>query len=83
MEPWVLEHEPHLALFVPEDDPLRFYRAIGRYALVALKGDGLLAFEINAALAEETGNLLADMGFSRVDILKDQFEKDRFITAQR
>jgi len=83
MEPHVLDFEPALALFVPDDDPLCFYRVIGRYALQALKSDGLLALEINAALGEATKGLLAEMGFTRVELKKDQFGKDRFITAQR
>ena len=77
----VLEHEPELALFVPDDDPLRFYRAIGSYAIAALKPDGQLFFEINERLGSETKGLLAILGFTQIFIHQDQFGKDRFISA--
>ena len=83
MAPNVLEHEPELALFVPDDDPLRFYRAIGSYALQALKPGGHLFFEINERLGSETEDLLAALGFTQILIHKDQFGKDRFISACR
>ena len=79
MEPHVLKHEPHEALFVPNDDPLLFYRSIGRYALHALKPGGRLFFELNARYAQATATLLRGMGFQTVDIIKDQYGKDRFI----
>ena len=53
MERNVLEHEPSLALFVPDDDPLLFYRAIARFAYQALRPDGCLYFEINPLYADE------------------------------
>lgn len=81
MTPNVLEHEPELALFVPDDDPLRFYRAIGSYAIAALKPDGQLFFEINERLGSETKGLLATLGFTQIFIHQDQFGKDRFISA--
>lgn len=77
----VLEHEPQLALFVPDDDPLRFYRAIGRYALTALKPGGLLFFEINERFGSEMRTLLNGLGFSQTTLYKDTFGKDRFIRA--
>ena len=83
MAPNVLEHEPELALFVPDDDPLRFYRAIGSYALQTLKPGGHLFFEINERLGSETEDLLAALGFTQILIHKDQFGKDRFISACR
>ena len=83
MQPNVLDHEPHLALFVPDDDPLRFYRAIGQYAMKALRPGGQLFFELNEHLANETKELLLAIGFNDIIIYKDQYLKDRFIRACR
>ena len=66
MDDNVLLHEPHTALFVPDDDPLRFYRAIARYALLTLNIGGSLLFECNTRYAEATGTMLRDMGFEEV-----------------
>jgi len=79
MEPHVLEHEPALALFVPDDDPLLFYKAIAHYAQQHLRSGGMLFFEINAALAAETKQVLLDTGFKEVTLRKDFFGKNRFI----
>ena len=79
MEPHVLEHEPALALFVPDDDPLLFYKAIANYAQQHLRSGGMLFFEINAALAAETKQVLLDSGFKEVTLRKDFFGKNRFI----
>ena len=78
MERNVLEHEPELALFVPDNDPLLFYRAIARYAAKALKADGALFFEINPLYADEMQQMLSDEGFSHTEIRNDQFGKQRF-----
>ena len=83
MEKNVLEHEPHLALFVPDDDPLLFYRAIAKYALEALKPDGMLFFELNPIYAEDTESMLLDMGFKYTELRKDQYSKLRFLKALR
>lgn len=77
----VLDFEPPEALFVPDEDPLRFYQAIGRYATKALKAGGQLFFELNERHANETKELLADMGLANIIIYKDQYGKDRFISA--
>ena len=61
MEDNVLKHEPHLALFVPDDDPLLFYRAIAQYSQKALKEDGWLYFEINPAYADSLWQLLSKL----------------------
>ena len=82
MEQHVLAHEPHLALFVPDDDPLRFYRAIAQYAKEALKSDGLLYFELNPLYARETEALLQDLGFRETEIKLDMFGKQRFLKAK-
>lgn len=78
----VLCHEPHLALFVPDTDPLLFYRAIARFALTHLKTGGCLYFEINAAYGPETCQLLQNMGFGHVTLHKDINEKDRMVEAR-
>ena len=83
MERHVLEHEPHLALFVPDDDPLRFYRAIAHYAKAALKLGGLLYFELNPLYASETEALLQDLGFAETEIKPDMFGKQRFLKAKK
>ena len=81
MERNVLDHEPSLALFVPDDDPLLFYRAIAQYACSALVPGGKLFFELNALYAEETGQMLRDMGFTDVELRNDQFGKPRKMKA--
>ena len=79
MDDNVLLHEPHTALFVPDDDPLRFYRAIARYALLTLNIGGSLLFECNIRYAEATGKMLSDMGFEEVTISDDCFGLPRFV----
>ena len=75
----VLEHEPHLALFVSDDDPLVFYRAIARQAAKILQPGGCLYVEINEALAGETARIFELSGFLQVSIRKDLHDKDRFV----
>ena len=79
MDDNVLLHEPHTALFVPDDDPLRFYRAIARYALLTLNIGGSLLFECNTRYAEATGTMLSDMGFEEVTVSDDCFSLPRFV----
>ena len=79
MDDNVLLHEPHTALFVPDDDPLRFYRAIARYALLTLNTGGSLLFECNTRYAEATGAMLRDMGFEEVTVSDDCFNLPRFV----
>ena len=81
MAPHVLEHEPHLALFVPDDDPLLFYRAIARFSQTALPPAGRLYFEINPLYAEPLRQMLTDSGFAEVCLRDDQFGKQRYIKA--
>lgn len=78
----VLEHEPALALFVPDADPLRFYIAIARYALVALKEQGGLYFEINPLYASDLAGQMKTMGWSDVSIQPDMQKKSRFLIAR-
>lgn len=78
MSPHVLNHEPQQALFVPDDDPLRFYRAITVYAQRALKNDGKLFFEINPLFVKEMQQMLAQAGFKEIIFVEDAFGKVRF-----
>jgi len=81
MHPNVLDHEPGLALFVPDDDPLRFYRRIAELGLALLKPGGALYLEINEAFGAETAALLEGSGYTDVRLRKDLFGKDRMIRA--
>ena len=78
----VTDFEPHTALFVPEDDPLMFYRAIADFALINLADEGLLFFEINESLGAETMELLRDKGFKSIKLRKDMSGRDRMIKAK-
>ena len=75
----VFDHEPHQALFVPDDDPLLFYRAIGQYASKALRHGGSLYFEINPLYHEPLCRLLEEQGFSDITTKTDQFGKQRMV----
>ena len=78
MEANVLEHEPELALFVPDSDPLLFYRSIAHYAAQTLKPNGQLFFEINPLYVNEMLKMLSEEGFSQTEVKQDQFGKQRF-----
>lgn len=78
----VLAHEPHTALFVPDDDPLLFYRSIARYGLSHLKPSGMLAFEINPIYAEETCKMLEHMGYEQIESKEDQYGNERIVIAR-
>lgn len=79
----VLRHEPHLALFVPDTDPLLFYRAIARYAMRSLRKGGWLLFECNTLYAHDTAQMALDMGFATSIVEDDCFGKPRFVKAQK
>ena len=79
----VLLHEPHTALFVPNNDPLRFYRAIALLALRSLAPGGSLYFEINRAYGAETCDLLRELGFQSVELRKDFYGNDRMVRGKR
>ena len=83
MEQHVLDHEPHQALFVPDEDPLVFYKAIGQYACHALANHGYLFFEINPLYATEITKMLDEIGFFEIETRKDQFGKVRFVRARK
>lgn len=79
----VLRHEPHLALFVPDTDPLLFYRAIASYAMRSLRKGGWLLFECNTLYAHDTAQMALDMGFATSVVEDDCFGKPRFVKAQK
>ena len=77
----VLENEPHLALFVDNDNPLIFYKKIADLAIKSLTKNGVLFFEINQYLASETIEMLKRKGFTKVELRKDLFGNNRMIKA--
>lgn len=83
MEENVLRYEPDTALFVPDDDPLLFYRHIMHYALSSLRQGGRLYFEINPIYADSIVDKLTDLGFVEVSKIDDQYGKTRFIKAYK
>ena len=83
MEKNVLEHEPSIALFVPDEDPLKFYRAIAEYASSALKSEGALYFEINPIYEKETREMLQSLGFKDIETKEDAFGKKRMMKAKK
>ena len=83
MKPHVLEHEPHVALFVPDDDPLLFYRAIADFAIQSLEPDGWLYFEVNPLYINDLKAVLAEKGFENIEVKIDLFGKERMIRAKK
>ena len=83
MKPHVLEYEPHVALFVPDDDPLLFYRAIADFAVHALKPNGWLYFELNPLYINELKTMLSERNFDKIEEKCDQFGKKRMIRAKK
>lgn len=83
MDRRVLEHEPALALFVPDSDPLEFYRSIGKYAMEALAPGGTLYFEINPLFVEQLKKMLSTQGWADVEIIRDFTGRNRFARCQR
>lgn len=81
MQPNVLDYEPDTALFVPDDDPLKFYRAISNFAAGHLNNGGKLYFEINEKFGAETAQLMRSCGFQEVEVVQDLFGKDRFVVG--
>lgn len=79
----VTDFEPHMALFVPEDDPLIFYKAIADFALKNLNKDGFLFFEINESLGSETVEMLKNKGFKNIELRQDMSGRDRMIKGTR
>jgi len=81
MEPNVLDWEPSIALFVPDSDPLLFYRKIAELGLGMLVQGGALYFEINRAYGAMMKSMLENMGYKHVELRKDMFGNDRMIKA--
>ncbi|GAA3588988.1 peptide chain release factor N(5)-glutamine methyltransferase [Flavivirga amylovorans] len=81
MKPNVVNNEPHLALFVKDENPLQFYEAITEFALSSLKDTGLLFFEINEYLGNDMIQLLKKNDFNDIKLKQDIFKKDRMIKA--
>ncbi len=79
----VLYYEPHEALFVPDNDPLIFYRAIAKFGLRNLKDKGILYLEINEALAKQVAEELARHNYEKIIIGKDINGKDRIVKASK
>lgn len=77
----VLKHEPHVALFVKDKNPLLFYDKIADFAKKNLRNKGQLYFEINQYLGEETKSLLIEKGYKNIELKKDVFENDRMLRA--
>lgn len=83
MEGNVLAYEPETALFVPDDDPLRFYRAIAEYGVQALSADGVLYFETNPLYINDVKEMFNTLGYKQIELREDQFGKLRFTKATR
>jgi release factor glutamine methyltransferase len=83
MEAHVLDYEPHLALFVPDEDPLKFYRVIGEMSQERLNPGGYLCFEINRAFGAQNVAMAEAQGFENIQLLKDFHGNDRMLIAQR
>ena len=77
----VLEYEPHIALFVEEDDPLIFYNAIADFAIKNLNSNGKLYFEINQLYGNQISTMLNEKGFQQVQLRKDISDHDRIVSA--
>lgn len=83
MERSVLDFEPHLALFVDDDDPLLFYRSIAMKGKDWLKPNGKIYFEINQYLAEETKQMMLELGYKNIEIIKDINNNFRILYAEK
>lgn len=83
MERNVLDWEPSLALFVPDNDPLRFYRKISELGREMLRSGGKVYFEINRAFGKETKVMMKELGYTSVEVIKDLSGNDRIIKAQK
>ena len=79
----VLDNEPHLALFVPDNNPLLFYKKIADLAFTSLSKNGLIFFEINERFGKETVAMLSAIGFVDIELKKDINDKDRMIKATK
>ena len=83
MEHSVLDYEPSTALFVPNDDPLRFYRAIASFAIEALSQGGHIYYEINPLFATEMLEMMRGMGYNDIEIINDMQGRKRMLCARK
>lgn len=83
MEKNVVDYEPHVALFVPDHDPLIFYRAIAQFANIHLQPHGSLYFEINESQGVHAASLLSELGFTDIQLRKDLQGKERMVRAKK
>ncbi len=83
MKPNVVDNEPHLALFVKDENPLQFYEAITQFAIGNLNEAGLLYFEINEYLSKDMIQLLKKNNFNKIELKQDIFKKDRMIKGEK
>lgn len=83
MEPTVLDYEPSTALFVPDEDPLKFYTAIAKWGIGALKNKGKIYFEINPIYATEMIEMMRELNYEEVLVTKDMYGRDRFLSATK
>lgn len=83
MKPHVLNREPHLALFVPDSDPLVHYRAIAWWGKQSLKPSGWIAVEINPILHDKTHQLFDNYGYSHCEVINDIYGKERFLICRK
>ena len=79
----VLDHEPHLALFVEDDNALTFYKAIAEFGLTNLTENGCIYLEINESLAVETSELFFNLGYRFIELKKDLNNKNRMLKVQK
>ena len=79
----VLKYEPETALFVPDNDPIKFYRAIAEYGVAALTDEGTLYFETNPLYIYKVKDMLSNLGYKQIKLKEDQFGKQRFVKAMR
>lgn len=83
MRPNVLDHEPHIALFVRDSDPLLFYRAVADLSSRLLRSGGQGVVEINEKLSDPTAELFCQAGFEKVEKIPDYFNKTRFVAFKK
>ena len=83
MERNVLDHEPETALFVPDNDPLLFYRTIAEFGREALAEGGRIAFEINRAYGSEMCSMLSALGYHDAKVIDDRFGNQRIVLCRR
>jgi release factor glutamine methyltransferase len=79
----VVEHEPHTALFVPNDDPLIFYRALAKFASSRLHENGSIYMEIHEDLGNDVVRLFSDEGYNKIELRKDMQQKNRMVKVSK